>query len=630
MDEKKHLPEPLEELTPTTPEETAPPAAMPELTVDPAAKPEIGSAQAPAAQEPEDDIFSDLEFLKILESAEVPAEKPAQEEPAAAELPEVTEEAPAEEPAVEEAPVPEAVQEESPAENAETPEAEEAKPESLLEDADGWFDDLLKSPDMGKEIGEDKHAESIGLSHISDLELEKIIQETMSDDWTVIAQEEQVLEPPAPMQEPIDESDEFLNPSFYTDNGEMPEEEEDEDYEEEEEPEEEEEEPEVINGVLRKVRPRRKNSYGLFGIPHLLSVAIWALITVTIGISLGRLVWVCASDVLAFGRVEQKVTITITNSDTMDTIVDKLHKAGLIKYPSLFRIYADLANAEKKISVGTFDLNTLYDYHALVGGMTATSSYRKQVEVMIPEGYTCAQIFALLEEKGVCSAAKLEDFCINGEIRERWFLEGVKRDNKYCLEGFLSPDTYKFYTDDTPSRVIGKFLDAFGAKLDSLTVDVRTQLDDLNTRLSEMMKKRGYGQDYIDSHQLSFRDLLTVASMIEKESANSAESYTVSAVIYNRLSNPEYPRLQIDATIVYALGGKNPTPEDKEIDHPYNTYKVEGLPPGPISNPGLTSLYAALDPDEEDYYYYALNPATGLHHFSKTYREHQQFLESLG
>ena len=145
-----------------------------------------------------------------------------------------------------------------------------------------------------------------------------------------------------------------------------------------------------------------------------------------------------------------------------------------------------------------------------------------------------------------------------------------------------------------------------------------------------MMANNGYSQDYINNHQLTIRDLVIVASMIEKESANSAESYTVSAVIYNRLTNPGFPNLQIDATIVYALGGKNDlTAEDLQIDHPYNTYKAEGLPPGAISNPGLSSLYAAFDPDEDPYYYYALDPATGVHHFSKTYKEHQQFLESI-
>jgi UPF0755 protein len=127
--------------------------------------------------------------------------------------------------------------------------------------------------------------------------------------------------------------------------------------------------------------------------------------------------------------------------------------------------------------------------------------------------------------------------------------------------------------------------------------------------------------------------------MIEKETANIPESFTISSVIYNRLNNSsEFPFLNIDATIVYALGGKSDlTEEDLKIDSPYNTYTNKGLPPGPISNPSQNSIAAALDPEETldengkriKYYYYALDPSTNEHHFSKTYKEHQAFLDSL-
>ncbi len=119
--------------------------------------------------------------------------------------------------------------------------------------------------------------------------------------------------------------------------------------------------------------------------------------------------------------------------------------------------------------------------------------------------------------------------------------------------------------------------------------------------------------------------------MIEKETANNLESFTVSSVIYNRLTNPgKYPYLNIDATLVYALGGRNElTAQDKTIDSPYNTYKEKGLVPGPISNPSQNSLAAALQPEETKYYYYAYNPATEEHHFSKNYDDHLDFLNSL-
>ena len=386
-----------------------------------------------------------------------------------------------------------------------------------------------------------------------------------------------------------------------------------------------EEEP---NAPQRKVRPKKKGGYGLFGIPHLISTLIWLVLAISIGVSLGRLLWICATDVLAFGREDKTIYVTITDSDTIDTITDKLYNAGLIQYPKLFKFYANLASADEKISAGTFELNSLYDYHALVGGMSATSSYRQSVEVMSPECYTCSQIFKLLEVKGVCTAEKLEKYSEESEFADYWFLEGVERGNKYTLEGFLFPDTYEFYTNATPKQVFIKFLDRFEDQLDD---DIENLLKDLNDRLTSMMKKNGYGTTYIEDHLMTLYDVIKVASMIEKESAHTGENYNVSSVIYNRLTNEKsFPYLQIDATIVYALGGKSSlTEEDLKLDSPYNSYLNSGLPPTPISNPGLSSILSALSPAETGYYYYALDPSTGEHHFSKTLAEHNQFLNSL-
>ena len=444
------------------------------------------------------------------------------------------------------------------------------------ESVNDWLDEILKSPKQSAAEGLDTHAETMGLPSMADIELEKIIQETMADDWTS-ADDEMLL----PEIEKTIQGDDFrdtfgngemLDPAYYTDNGELPPEEEapEEDWAADEG---EEEDPEDPDYVPRKVRPKRKSVYGLFGLPHLASTVIWALICIAVGISLGRLAWICASEILAFGRPDQQITITITADDDIDSVTEKLYDAGLIRYRTLFKFYAGISNAEKKISAGTFDLNTAYDYHALVGGMTANSTYRQSVKVVIPEGYTCAQIFAILEKEGVCKAADLEEFCANGEIRERWFLEGVTRGDKYCLEGFLSPDTYQFYVGDTPSRVIGKFLDAFDAKMSAMAVDPRVQLDELNERIVAMYRANGYSQAYAEARKFTFRDLVIMASMIEKESANAVESYTVAAVIYNRLTKPsDFPKLQIDATLVYALGGNSENlAENKFFDSPYNT-----------------------------------------------------------
>lgn len=444
-----------------------------------------------------------------------------------------------------------------------------------------WLDDLLNSSTYGEDAIQDLS------SSVEDLELDRIIRETKEDEWDLtdiiesVQQEYQKPDTPEPA---------FENPEIaaqdYWDGEEV--------YEENTLPEESD----------RKVRPKQKNTYGLFGLPHFASVLIWVGIVAICGVSLGRLLWICATDVLAFGRENRVTTITISNSDVgdIDAIANKLYSAGLIKYKQLFRFYASLSSADEKISAGTFELNTLFDYNALVKGMSASSSYRETIDVTIPEGYTCAQIFALLEEKGVCTAAELKAYRVQSDY---WFLEGINQDAEYPLEGFLYPNTYNFYKGDSAKGVFRRFLASFEENF----------TDELKA--------------YVDSSKYSLYQIMTIASMIEKESAGSSENYDISSVIYNRLGNAsDFPYLNIDATIVYAQGGSTEV-IDKELDSPYNTYKYKGLPPTPICNPSLLSIQAALSPTKTQYYYYALDPSTGLHHFTKTYKEHQAFLDSL-
>lgn len=483
---------------------------------------------------------------------------------------------------------------------------------------------LLSDPVVGEEILADEQAfEGAGLTHPADAGTDNILSESKGLDPTPVPSdaaapvnidgatfETTVFE--AQDMPPIQD---YVDPSAILDEPGQPQEE----VEKETEP------------PLPKGRPKMKKGYGLLGIPHIISTVIWLAITVAIGVSLGRMVWVCAAEVLAFGRPDKEYVLTVTNADNIDTIAQKLKNTGLIQYPELFKLYADLTDAQEEISVGTFTLNSKYDYHALVNAMSYHSPARESISLLIPEGYTCAQIFALLEENGVCSAAELEEYAANGEIKDRWFLEGIERGDKYCLEGYLFPDTYQFYTDDEPGRVIGKFLDNFDNRFTDL---MKSRLDPLNERLAAVLASRGYDEATIESRKITIREIVIIASMIEKETSDDAESYDISSVIYNRLTNPaNYPFLNIDATLIYALGGnidpetgktKPLTSEDLQMDHPYNTYTVKGLIPGPISNPGRNSLNAALDPTVTDYYFYVYNPNTSKHMFAKTPAEHEK------
>ena len=284
---------------------------------------------------------------------------------------------------------------------------------------------------------------------------------------------------------------------------------------------------------------------------------------------------------------------------------------------------------EGEIKPGIWDLNTLYDYHALVNMMSPSSNREVVENVLIPEGFTCRQIFALLEEKRVCTAKDLAEYAASGELDDYWFLEGVERGDKYCLEGFLFPDTYDFYKNSDPRDVLEKMLDNFSNRFND---DLRSQIDSLNYRISEAMRAEGKSEDQIARSLFTVRDVVITASLIEKETSGDDESPMISSVIFNRLfrwgGNPAY--LNIDAAIVYALEGKTDlTAEDLRVDSPYNTYLHTGLTPGAISNPGLASLKAALNPADTNYFYYVLDPSTGSHKFSVTLDEHNAFIAAL-
>lgn len=337
--------------------------------------------------------------------------------------------------------------------------------------------------------------------------------------------------------------------------------------------------------------------------------------------------WACADDVLALTKPDRKMTVTIAENASIDDVTATLHDNGLVNYPWLFKFYCWYSHAEQKIEPGTYTLNNIYDYHALVNAMRETSQQRSTVEVTIPEGYECEDIFALLAEQGVCTVDKLEAAAADYEF-DYDFLQGLPYGDKNRLEGYLFPDTYQFFVGDDPENVIDKFLTNFDRKL---TQELRDAVSGVNEMISAKMAENGFTEEEIANSQLDLHDIITVASLIEKETAKTSESATIASVIYNRLCSKLYPCLQIDATIQYALPERKEilSDADKSLISPYNTYTNAGLPAGPIANPGINSIRAALYPAETNYYFYALNK-NGVHTFSETYYEHQEVLAEMG
>lgn len=361
-------------------------------------------------------------------------------------------------------------------------------------------------------------------------------------------------------------------------------------------------------------------------LPSGIRVLLYVCCVLAVSVLLAVFAWRCADDVLSLTKEDAEVTVTIPDGATISQIAAELKDKGLVRSETLFKLYCWASHAEKTIEPGTYSLNSRYDYHALVSNMIEASPDRSVVEVTIPEGYECEDIFRLLEENDVCSYQDLANAAATYAF-DYEFLSEIPYGSENRLEGYLFPDTYQFYMNDDPENVIDKFLRNFDNKF---TSDLYDALDALNDRLAQRMRLNGFSETEITDGSLSLYDLITVASLVEKETARTSESATIASVIYNRLCSKLYPCLEIDATIQYALAERKEilSNADKGVISPYNTYTNAGLPAGPIANPGMSSIRAALYPAETNYYFYALD-TTGVHHFSETYYEHQNFLNEL-
>ena len=309
---------------------------------------------------------------------------------------------------------------------------------------------------------------------------------------------------------------------------------------------------------------------------------------------------------LALNKTSTSATITVEDENDFGSVVDQLKTNNIIEHTVLFRLFAAVTGGDDEIAQGTYVVDSDMDYRALLNSLSSSSSNRKEVEVTITEGMTVQQIFQLLEEEGVSTVDKLNDMAANHDYAFS-FLQDIPLGDPNRLEGYLFPDTYDFYMGEDARYVINKMLVNFDSRVND---DIRAQIEET-----------GY----------SIREILTIASMIEKET-DGTDRANIASVIYNRLNNTSGGTngyLQIDATIQYVLPeGEIVSEEDYQtVQSPYNTYLNRGLPPGPIANPGMESIMAALNPNSTNYYYYALGD-DGVHHFFSSYSEHQAFLNS--
>lgn len=234
------------------------------------------------------------------------------------------------------------------------------------------------------------------------------------------------------------------------------------------------------------------------------------------------------------------------------------------------------------------------------------------VRLTFPEGWTLSEIAARLEENGVCSASEFMALTTDKEYLATLdydILEGLETENiAYYLEGFVFPDTYDFYRGESAKKALSRFL----KNADKRITDEHMQ------RASEL----GY----------SMSEILALASIIQEEASDSKEMPYVSSVLHNRLNSPSYGKLQCDVTIHYVNDNITDSPylvgDTSHFAEHYNTYKCDGLPAGPICNPGLAAIEAALYPADTDYYYF-FTDAEWNYYYNEDYATHQKMYNEL-
>ncbi|MHB1125427.1 MAG: endolytic transglycosylase MltG [Bacillota bacterium] len=287
------------------------------------------------------------------------------------------------------------------------------------------------------------------------------------------------------------------------------------------------------------------------------------------------------------------VLLTIPPAASTAQISDLLSQKGLIRNAWVFRIQAMHTGQDKKLRAGEYMISPSESLREILNkltkGQTVTYSFT------IPEGMTVLDAADLLSKKGFVDRQRFLEQLEQGEFSFPYADQLSEKQNR--LEGFLFPDTYSVSRGTTEKEIIQMMLNRF----------IRVYQAQL--------------EDGVAKSTLSLRDIVTIASLVEKEARVHGERGRIAGVIYNRLS-VDMP-LQIDATVLYALGGHKPrlTYDDLKVDSPYNTYQYKGLPPGPIANPGVKSLHAALNPEKHNYFYYVAK-SDGTHEFSKTLAEH--------
>lgn len=293
----------------------------------------------------------------------------------------------------------------------------------------------------------------------------------------------------------------------------------------------------------------------------------------------------------------QEVSVTIPEGSGTKAIAKILEENGVISSAFGFTTYVKKEDAATSLKPGTYTFGPgEVTNQQIVDSLLKGGRDENTINVTVPEGLTVLQTAELFTGKGMCTTEEFLNYAASMEIPYDYIPKGSDYNQ---LEGFLFPETYNLGKDWGAKEIIDTLLKQFDK---SWTDEMQAKAD-------------GMG--------MSVKDIVTVASLVEREAKIESERPLIAGVIYNRINAGM--KLQIDATVQYALGEQKERLlyKDLEIDSPYNTYKYAGLPPGPIASPGLSCIDAALNPEASKYLFYQTSKeGDGSHYFCETYEEH--------
>lgn len=299
------------------------------------------------------------------------------------------------------------------------------------------------------------------------------------------------------------------------------------------------------------------------------------------------------------GKATGEVSFTVEKGEGLFDIAEKLKKEGLISNTYYFIYYVWSNDYSEKLIAGEYALSSELKIPEIVQILIKGQTKPGYVKVTFPEGWTAMEMAERLNDKNFSGDEFLEIVQKPSEdiISSYAFFQG--RPDGASLEGYLFPDTYFFSPDASAENIVMKMLDNFDVRFSKET------------------------RDKILTQEKNFFEVLTMASIIESEVSSEKDRGLVSGLFWNRLEIGM--ALQSDATVSYALGGEKKiqhNASDIQVDSPYNTYKFPGLPPGPVSNPGISSINASINPVDSEYIYFLNNPKTGETFFSETFEQH--------